>query len=169
MDPEVSVINVKFKEEEKTLLQGYMKSHLFSVNPIFSMQTFLNLHMQIIIFRKTLLCKNELLYLFIYPCTIQVSTFVFNLLRLWPALLPRHRYLAARRTWRSRLTPSSCTLGWTGRKRCKINVKVNCALLTRTHWTALLWSPLRTQTFCPFSAFQMWIRPSVEPLMKGDN
>jgi len=37
--------------------------------------------------------------------------------------------------------------------------------LNRTHWTALLWSPLRTQTFCPFSAFQMWIRPSVEPLI----
>jgi len=37
--------------------------------------------------------------------------------------------------------------------------------LNRTHCTALLWSPLRTHTFCPFSAFQIWIRPSVEPLI----
>ena len=88
MDPEVSVTNKceiqdqfvsasSKKKEENTLLQGYMRSHLFSVNYIFSMQTFLNPHMQMIVFRKTLLCKNELLYLFIYPCTIYVHLFSF--------------------------------------------------------------------------------------------
>ena len=123
---------------------------------------------------------------FIYPCTsesCQVScnrkrTF-FQLVKAMASivsnnLLPHHQYLAARRTWRSRLTPSSCTLGWTASKWSQIiaNLKsqlgwnIKSSILTRTHWTALLWSPLRTQTFWPFSAFQMWIRPSVEPLMK---
>ena len=37
--------------------------------------------------------------------------------------------------------------------------------LTWTHCTGFLWSPLRTQTFWPFSEFQMWILPSLEPEM----
>jgi len=35
--------------------------------------------------------------------------------------------------------------------------------LNCTHCTGPVWSPLRTQTLVPFSAFQMWTRPSVEP------
>jgi len=35
--------------------------------------------------------------------------------------------------------------------------------LNWTHCTGPLWSPLRTQTFGPFSLFQMWMRPSLEP------
>ncbi len=37
--------------------------------------------------------------------------------------------------------------------------------LNWTHWTGPVWSPLKTQTLVPFSAFQMWTRPSVEPEM----
>lgn len=42
---------------------------------------------------------------------------------------PHHRYLATRRTWRSRLTPSSCTLGWTGHTELR-----SCGL----HWERTL-------------------------------
>ena len=35
--------------------------------------------------------------------------------------------------------------------------------LNCTHCTGPVWSPLSTQTLVPFSAFQMWTRPSVEP------
>ena len=37
--------------------------------------------------------------------------------------------------------------------------------LNCTHWTGPVWSPFSTQTLVPFSAFQMWILPSVEPEM----
>ena len=37
--------------------------------------------------------------------------------------------------------------------------------LNWTHLTGSVWSPLRTQTLVPFSAFQMCTRPSVEPEM----
>ena len=40
---------------------------------------------------------------------------------IFSALLPHHQYLAARRTWRSRQTPSSCTLGWTANKFGQFN------------------------------------------------
>ena len=40
---------------------------------------------------------------------------------------------------------------------------VNSYKITCTHWTGPTWPPLRTQTLKPVSAFQMWIRPSVEP------
>ena len=38
-------------------------------------------------------------------------------------------------------------------------------VLTWTHCTGPVWSPLRTHTFWPFSLFQMWILPSLEPEM----
>lgn len=36
--------------------------------------------------------------------------------------------------------------------------------LNCTHCTGPAWSPLRTTTLCPVSAFHTWILPSVEPL-----
>lgn len=37
--------------------------------------------------------------------------------------------------------------------------------LNWTHCTGPVWSPLSTHTLVPFSAFQMWTRPSVDPEM----
>ena len=58
---------------------------------------------------------------------------------------------------------SSSTLGSQKAMFLQVDAIIMYFGLNWTHPTGPVWSPLRTQTLVPFSAFQIWILPSVDP------
>jgi len=58
---------------------------------------------------------------------------------------------------------SSSTLGSQKAMFLHVDAIIMYLGLNWTHPTGPVWSPLSTQTFVPFSAFQIWILPSVDP------